>query len=107
MMQTDKPGDYLLASGENHSVREFAELAARYFGFDLIWKGAGLEEQGLDRKTGRTIIAIDPKYFRPAEVDNLLGDPSRARKELGWKPKISFAELVREMCEADFNKENK
>jgi GDPmannose 4,6-dehydratase len=105
MLQAAKPDDYLLAVGETHSVREFAELAAKNFGFDLVWQGEGLLEKGIDRKTGKIIIEIDPKYFRPAEVDILLGDPTRAKTELGWEPKTSFAELVREMCLADWEKE--
>ncbi|MDD4902515.1 MAG: GDP-mannose 4,6-dehydratase [Patescibacteria group bacterium] len=101
MMQTEEPDDYILATGENHSVREFAELAAHNFGLDLVWKGKGLGEKGIDRKTGKTIIEIDPKYFRPSEVDELLGDPTKAKTKLGWEPKISFAELIKEMCETD------
>jgi GDPmannose 4,6-dehydratase len=101
MLQADKPDDYLLATGETHTVREFAEIAAKHFGMDLIWQGKGLNEKGIDKNTGKTIIEIDPQYFRPSEVDILLGDPTKAKKGLGWEPKTSFEELVKEMCEAD------
>jgi GDPmannose 4,6-dehydratase len=107
MLQTPEPDDYLLATGEMHSVREFAEIAAKHFGFDLIWQGKGLEEKGIDKNTGKVIIEIDPKYFRPAEVDVLLGDPAKAKAKLGWEPKISFAELIKEMCETDLEIEAK
>lgn len=101
MLQQDKPDDYVIATGENHSVREFAEESARYFGFDLVWEGKGLEEKGIDKKTGKELIEIDKKYFRPAEVENLLGDYSKAKRILGWQPKIKFKELVKIMCEAE------
>jgi GDPmannose 4,6-dehydratase len=108
MLQAAEPDDYLLATGETHTVREFAEISAKHFGIDLIWKGSGLNEKGIDKKTGKTIIEIDPKYFRPSEVDILLGDPAKAKTKLGWQPKISFAELVKEMCESDLKiEENK
>jgi GDPmannose 4,6-dehydratase len=101
MLQADKPDDYLLATGETHTVREFAEISAKNFGINLIWQGSGINEKGIDKNTGKVIIEIDPKYFRPSEVDILLGDPTKAKTELGWVPKISFQELVREMCEVD------
>jgi len=105
MLQQDKPDDYLLATNETHSVREFAEKTAKHLGFDLVWKGKGINEKGLDKKTGKTIIEIDPKYFRPAEVDILLGDYSKAKKQLGWEPKVKFDELVEIMTKADYNSE--
>jgi GDPmannose 4,6-dehydratase len=105
MLQASKPDDYLLAMGETHTVREFAEITAKQFGIDLIWQGKGINEKGVDKKTGKIIIEIDPKYFRPSEVDILLGDPTKAKTELGWTPKISFAELVKEMCDADIRAE--
>ncbi len=105
MLQQEKPDDYLLATGETHSVREFVEKAANLLGFDLIWEGAGLNEKGIDRKTGKVIIEIDPKYFRPAEVDVLLGDYSKAKKYLGWEPKVKFNELVKIMVKHDWEKE--
>jgi GDPmannose 4,6-dehydratase len=107
MLQAKKPDDYVIALGETHSVREFVELAAAALGFDLAWKGKGLDEVGIDKKTKKIIVEIDPHYFRPAEVDVLLGDSQKARKELGWKPKISFKELIRVMIEADLEKESK
>ncbi|MBI2603991.1 MAG: GDP-mannose 4,6-dehydratase, partial [Candidatus Harrisonbacteria bacterium] len=105
MLQEDKPDDYIIATNESHSVREFAEAAARHVGFDLIWQGKGLKEKGIDRKTGKVIIEIDPRYFRPAEVDVLRGDASKAQKALGWKPKVNFAQLVKIMVDADVKKE--
>lgn len=101
MLQQEKPDDFVIATGETHTVREFAETAAEYFGFELMWDGSGLSEKGIDRKTGRVLIEIDPEYFRPAEVDLLLGDASKARTILGWKPKVGFSELVKIMCEAE------
>ncbi len=105
MLQQKNPDDYLLATGETHTVREFAEKVAKHLGFDLVWKGKGVKEKGIDKKTGKTIIEIDPKYFRPAEVDVLLGDPSKAKKLLKWEPKIKFDELARLMAESDYKKE--
>jgi GDPmannose 4,6-dehydratase len=100
MLQADRPDDYVIATGENHSVREFCELAFAAAGMPLRWQGKGLEEQGLG-PDGQPRVVIDARYFRPAEVDNLLGDASKARAELGWEPKTSFAELVRMMVAAD------
>lgn len=107
MLQQDKPDDFVIATGETHTVREFVELCAKHFDFDIEWKGKGLEEVGIDKKTGKTIIKIDEKYFRPAEVDLLLGDPSKAKKKLGWEPKTSLEELVKIMCTHDFDFEKK
>lgn len=107
MLQQDKPGDYIIATNETHTVREFCELVAKYFGYDLVWKGKGVKEKGFDKKTGNVLIEIDPRYFRPAEVDILLGDYSKAKKELGWKPKVLFKELVEIMAKADFEEEQK
>jgi GDPmannose 4,6-dehydratase len=101
MLQQAKPEDYVIATGEQHSVREFCELAFKEIGIDLIWKGKGVKEKGLDKKTGKILIEIDPKYFRPTEVNSLLGDASKAKKILKWKTKISFKELVSEMVESD------
>ena len=101
MLQQNEPRDYVIATGEQHSVREFAENTAGLLGMRLEWSGHGLDETGIDRKSGRTVIRIDPRYFRPAEVDTLLGDASRARQELGWQPTVGFDELVREMVAAD------
>lgn len=100
ILQQDKPGDYVIASGHQHSVREFVIAVAREMEIGLTWRGRGLDEQGVDDE-GRVIVAVDPRYFRPAEVDTLLGDASKAKRELGWEPKIGFNELVREMAQAD------
>lgn len=105
MLQADKPDDFILATNETHSVREFVEEAAKHLGMDIVWKGKGLQEKGVDKNTGKTIIEIDPKYFRPAEVDVLLGDYAKAKKKLGWKPKTKFKELVKLMAESDYEHE--
>jgi GDPmannose 4,6-dehydratase len=98
MLQQDEPDDYVIATGEQYSVKEFVEAAAPYFGMNIVWRSDGMDEIGVDKTTGRTVIKVDPKYFRPAEVETLLGDPSKARKNLGWEPKISFEQLVEDMC---------
>lgn len=103
IMQHDKPDDFVLATGETHSVREFIELAFKQVERDIEWKGKGVDEKGLDAKTGQVLIEIDPRYFRPTEVEFLLGDASKAKKLLGWEPKIKFAELVKEMVEFDLS----
>ena len=95
--------DFILATGETHTVREFVESVAKQLGFDLAWKGKGLKEKGIDRNTGKKIIGIDPVHFRPAEVDYLLGDSSKARKLLGWKPKVNFQQLVEIMIKHDYD----
>lgn len=101
MLQQDKPGDYVLATGEMHSVREFIELAFSFINRKVEWNGAGLNEVGVDSDTGETLVKIDPRYFRPTEVDLLLGDPSKARNVLGWQHKTTFRELVEEMVNSD------
>jgi GDPmannose 4,6-dehydratase len=101
MLQQDKPEDFVIATGEQHSVREFVEKAGALLGMRIRWQGSGVEETGVDAKTGRTIIRVDPRYFRPTEVETLLGDPTRARERLGWTPEIGFDTLVQEMVEAD------
>lgn len=105
MLQQDKPDDYVLATGETHSIREFCELAFKEIGVDIKWEGKGVEEKGVDANSGKTLIAINPAFFRPAEVDLLLGDPTRAEKELGWTRKVDFAGLVRLMVEHDLKQE--
>ena len=100
MLQQDQPQDYVIATGQQYSVRDFVERAAAHLGIRLQWKGEGVDEQGLDTE-GRVIVAVDPRYFRPAEVETLLGDASKAHRELGWKPRTSFAELVSDMVTED------
>jgi GDPmannose 4,6-dehydratase len=101
MLQQEQAEDFVIASGQQHSVREFVELAAMNVGIDIQWKGKGVEEKGFDKKTGKCIVAVDPRYFRPTEVDSLLGDATKAQLKLGWKPKVGFEELVNEMMMED------
>ncbi len=102
MLQQEKPEDFVIATGEQHTVREFCTLAFKYAGIELEWQGKGLAEKGIDKNTGKVLVEVDPKYFRPAEVQTLLGDPTKARTVLGWNPrKTSFDELVRLMVESD------
>ena len=101
ILQQDEPVDYVLSTNEYHSVREFIEIAFALKGFDIKWKGSGLDEIGYDSNTGRELIFVSSKYFRPAEVEQLLGDSTKARTELGWKPTYSFQDLVKEMVEHD------
>jgi GDPmannose 4,6-dehydratase len=98
MLQQDEADDYVIATGEQYSVREFVEEAAPYFGMKIAWEGEGLDEVGIDKLTKRTVIKVSPKYFRPAEVETLLGDATKAKEKLGWEPKISFEQLVEDMC---------
>ena len=98
MLQQDEPDDYVIATGEQYSVRDFVEEAAPYFGFNLEWFGEGEDEIAVDKNTKKTVIGINPRYFRPAEVDSLLGDATKAKEVLGWEPKIKFKELVEDMC---------
>ena len=100
MLQQEKPEDFVIASGEQHSVRDFVNAAAAEIGMKLDWKGKGVDEHGVDGQ-GRTVVRVDPRYFRPAEVETLLGDPTKAREKLGWKAKVTFQELVSEMMVAD------
>lgn len=101
MLQKPEPRDYVAATGRQHSVREFVEAAAAELDIGLVWKGRGRAERGVDRRTGRTLVCLDPRYLRPSEVDTLLGDADKARRELGWRPRIGFKELVREMARED------
>ncbi len=101
ILQQDTSDDYVLATGEKHSVRKFVELAFAEVGMRLRWEGSGVDEKGLDAETGREIVSVDPRYFRPTEVDLLLGDPSKARRVLGWTPTTPFAEMVRQMVASD------
>jgi GDPmannose 4,6-dehydratase len=104
MLQQEIPDDFVIATGETHSIREFCEEAFKLVGYEIIWQGQGLEEKGVDKNTGQVLIEVDPKYFRPAEVDILMGDSSKAQTQLGWKPKVTFRELVKIMLESDLNK---
>lgn len=101
MLQQDKPGDYVLATNETHTVREFVELAFAEAGVAIEWQGKGVEEKGIDKKTGKILVDINPRYFRPAEVEFLWGDPTKAETELGWKRQVSFKGLVKMMVDAD------
>jgi GDPmannose 4,6-dehydratase len=101
ILQQDEPEDFVIATGEQRSVREFVERAATLLGMRLEWRGHGVEERGVDGKTGRTVVKIDPRYFRPTEVDTLLGDASKAEQKLGWKPEVGFDALVKEMVAED------
>ena len=102
MLQQQTPQDYVIATGQQFSVREFVRRCAKLLDLDLTWHGSGVDEKAVD-KSGKVVVAVDPRYFRPTEVETLLGDPSKARRELGWVPRISFDELVREMVESDLN----
>jgi GDPmannose 4,6-dehydratase len=104
MLQLTEPDDYVIATNETHSVREFVEYAFRYVGVDVIWNGKGLEEKGFDKKTGQTLVEVSDEFFRPAEVDILMGDYSKAKEKLGWQPKVKFEELARIMVEADMKR---
>jgi GDPmannose 4,6-dehydratase len=101
MLQQESPDDFVIATGEQHSVREFVANAGAELDMRIEWRGTGIDEVGVDAKTGRTIVKVDPRYFRPTEVETLLGDPTKARLKLGWKPEHSFQDLVREMIESD------
>jgi GDPmannose 4,6-dehydratase len=101
MLQQDEPDDFVIATGEQHSVREFVVLAASQLGMQIEWRGKGVDETAVDTVSGKTIVRIDPRYFRPTEVETLLGDPRKAREILGWEPEFSFADLVAEMVEHD------
>ena len=99
MLQQEKPDDYVISTDIQYSVRDFAELAAKFYGFEILWKGEGLNEVGVDKTSGKTLIKVNPNYFRPTEVDTLLGDSTKARQLLKWRPEITFEKLVEEMCD--------
>ena len=101
ILQQDKPQDYVLSMNETHTVREFVELAFAELGYELEWQGTGVDEKGIDKNTGKVLVEVDPRYFRPAEVELLWGDSTKARTELGWEPKYSFMDLVKEMVQSD------
>ncbi len=104
MLQQDKPDDYVMATGENHTVREFAELAFREIGVEIEWVGSDENEKGIDKSTGKTRVVVDPSYYRPSEVEELIGDASKAREKLGWEPRVTLKELVKIMTQADLVK---
>ena len=104
MLQQEEPDDYVIATGETHTVREFVEKAAEVAGFEIEWEGEGVNTKGIDRKSGRIIVEVSPEYYRPAEVDILIGNPEKARKKLGWQPKTTFEKLVEIMMEADLKR---
>jgi GDPmannose 4,6-dehydratase len=101
MLQQPEPDDFVIATGLQFSVREFVARSARLLGYEIEWRGSGVDEQGVDRTTGRVLVRIDPRYFRPTEVETLLGDASKAREKLGWVAEIGFDQLVSEMVESD------
>jgi GDPmannose 4,6-dehydratase len=100
MLQQEKPQDFVIATGEQYSVREFVQRCAKLLELDLTWHGSGVEEKATNAN-GKVVVAVDPRYFRPTEVETLLGDPSKAKRELGWTPRTPFDQLVKEMVEAD------
>lgn len=101
MLQQEVPDDYVVATGEMHTVREFIEKSFARIGRGIEWKGSGVDEIGIDTTTGKTVVRIDPRYFRPAEVEQLLGDPTKAKEKLGWVPEVKFEELVKIMVDGD------
>ena len=107
MLQQDEPEDYVIATGNEYSVRELVEIAAKQLDISIRWEGKGADEKGLEEKSGAIIVAVDPGYYRPTEVSELLGDASKAREKLGWEPGISFEEMIAEMVEADMEEAQK
>jgi len=107
MLQQDTPDDYVIATGEQHSVREFVQVAAAELGMAISFEGEGVDERGINMANGKTVVAVDPRYFRPTEVETLLGDPAKGKAKLGWTPKVTFAELVKEMVLADLEEAKK
>ena len=107
ILQQEQPDDYVIATGETHTVREFVEKAAQIAGFDIEWEGEGVDTKGIDRKTAKTIVEVSPEFYRPAEVDILIGNPAKAREKLGWQPKTKFEDLVSIMMEADLRRVSK
>jgi GDPmannose 4,6-dehydratase len=105
MLQQELPDDFVIATNETHTIRELCEKAFKHIGIDLTWNGHGLEEKGVDRKSNKILVEVDPKYFRPAEVDLLIGDYTKAKEKLGWQPKIDFSSLVKIMMDYDLKAE--
>jgi GDPmannose 4,6-dehydratase len=104
ILQADEPDDFVMATNEAHSIREFVEEAFKVLGEEIIWSGAGTEEKGILRSSGKEVVGIDPRYFRPTEVDILVGNPAKVREKLGWQPQTTFRDLVRIMVDSDFEK---
>jgi GDPmannose 4,6-dehydratase len=104
MLQADKPDDYILATGETHSVREFIEESFAVFNEEILWEGKKENEFGVLKSTGKTVVNVNPRFYRPTEVELLIGSPSKAKEKLGWSPKVKFNELVRIMVESDYKK---
>ena len=107
MLQQKKPDDYVIATGKQHSVKNFVEEAFKYFNIIIIWKGIGINEKGYDKKNGSLLVKVDPYYFRPNEVNNLRGDYTKAKKKLKWSPKTSFKQLVKLMIEAELKNDTR
>jgi GDPmannose 4,6-dehydratase len=107
MLQQDEPDDYVIATGVHYSVREFIEIAARQLGLSIRWEGKGVDEKGINAETGQVVVSVDPRYFRPTEVQDLLGDAGKARKKLGWTPRITLEQLIAEMIETDMREAKK
>ena len=107
MLQQDEPDDFVIATGKQYSVRDFVDIAARELNIQIAWQGKGVREKGIDKKTNKTVVLVDPKYFRPTEVETLLGDPTKARQKLGWTPEITFEQMVREMVKSDLEEAKK
>ena len=106
-MQLNKPDDFVIATGKQYSVKEFVNIAAKNLGINIKWIGKGINEKGIDKKTGKIIVIVGKKYFRPTDVDSLLGNSKKAKKILKWKPKITFSQMVKEMIESDYNEQKK
>jgi GDPmannose 4,6-dehydratase len=107
ILQADQPDDFVLATNETHTIREFIEETFKILGEEIVWTGKGLNETGKLKSSGKEVICIDPRYFRPTEVDILIGNPAKANEKLGWKPKVTFKELVKIMVNSDFEKAKK
>ena len=105
MLQADKPDDYVLATGETHTVREFINESFSVLGEEIEWKDKGVNEKGILKSSGKNVVKINPRYFRPTEVDLLIGDPTKAKNELAWTPKVTFNKLVKIMVMADYQKQ--
>ena len=104
ILQADQPDDFVLATNETHSIREFVEETFKVLGEEIVWRGSAMEEKGILKSSGKEVVSIDPRYFRPTEVDILIGNPAKVKEKLGWEPKTTFKELVKIMVNSDFEK---